>query len=81
MSRLQTSEATRLFFVTDSFESNAEVFETLGEADHHFRTSLREERGARVYVAMVNNAYREPDGRWNYDDYSDTFTFLSEVTA
>jgi hypothetical protein len=81
MSRLQLDSATRVFFVTDSFESNQEIFETLGEADHHFKTRLREEAGARLYVAMVNHAYREADGRWNYDDYSDTFRFLSEVTA
>jgi len=81
MSRQLSDTQTRIFFVTDSFESNEEIFETLEEAEAYFNKNLRNEHGARIFVALVRNAYREDSGRWNYDDYSDTFTFLSEVTT
>lgn len=68
---------TRVFFVLDSLEENEEIYETLEEASRAYTALQFEEKGnggARLYVAMVRNAYREADGQWNYNDLADTFT-------
>lgn len=70
---------TRVFFVVDSIEDNEEIFETLEQAEAYMISALDYEDKPRVYVAYVRNAFREKDGSWNYDDLSDTFTFIQNV--
>lgn len=73
-------DATRLFFVTDSHEDNEEIFETLEDAEMHIKNEMDEGSGRRLRICLVNNAYREADGSWNYDDLSNTFETVKELT-
>lgn len=63
------AEHTRVFFVNVT-PSTEEIFETLEEC----RTHTKDNQGT-VRIALVRNAYRD-GGDWNYDDRSDTFTYL-----
>lgn len=87
---------TRLFFVVDSYEKNEEIFETREQAEKYLN-ELRKDNiqpddrdhamseGARLYIALVKNAYREPDGpakdQWNYEDFSDTFQIIKTLAV
>lgn len=74
-------DETRLFFTVDSTEDNAEIFETLEEANHHFVT-LPTRAKPRIYIAIVRNSYREDMSnvqRWNYEDRSDTFDIIKII--
>jgi hypothetical protein len=73
------SDGTRLFFVADSFESNEEIFETLEEAEFYVKEELDEGSGRRLRICLVNNAYQQEDGKWNYDDQSNTFETVKEL--
>lgn len=78
-------EDARLFFVVDSYESNEEIFETLIMAKQYFENVVKDEDGARVYVGLVRNSYKEFDKKgnmigWNYDDQADTFTLIQDCT-
>ena len=65
---------TRVFFVVDSQEDNEEIFETFGEAEQQYN-KLGDK--PRLYVALVKNAYKEPEsGIWNYEDMADTFEII-----
>jgi hypothetical protein len=63
---------TRVFFVVDSSEHNEEIFETLEEASEFFRV-IKDSPNASIYIAIVQNAFKEDTGAWNYDDRVDTF--------
>lgn len=76
--RLSEVKEVRLFFVTDSTEDNEEIFETLQEAEEYLkRTKLG--KNPRIRICMVRNAYKEDNGGWNYDDYSDTFETVKVI--
>jgi len=62
---------TRIFFVVTHEENNEEIFETLEGANH-----FAEITGGDVGIAQVRNAFKEEDGQWNYEDYSNTFEFI-----
>lgn len=65
---------TRLFYVTDSVESNEEIFETYEEAMSHFWRLVNDgQELPRLRVCEVVRAFKE-NGVWNYDDQADTFT-------
>jgi hypothetical protein len=68
---------TRVFFVTDSVESEPELFQTYGEAVNYAELLKNDNHElVRVCVRLINNAYQENDGgliSWNYEDLSDTF--------
>jgi len=68
-------DLTRIFYVVDSIEDNEELFETREGAEAHFDL-LKKEDKPRLYIAMVRNAFREEDGQWNYDDFSNTFQIV-----
>jgi RNA polymerase subunit RPABC4/transcription elongation factor Spt4 len=71
------AKKTRVFFVISSEESNEEIFETLEEAEAYRISVIGTERGSMLRVALVRNAYFEEDiQKWNYEDLSDTFTFI-----
>lgn len=71
----------RLFFVVwgkdinndESGEINREIFETLEEADEYITENKLDTFHTHIAVSIVKNAYREDDGKWNYEDLSDTF--------
>jgi hypothetical protein len=69
---------TRVFFVTDGKTTNEEIFETLEEAQQYMLDAIDSEDSPRVYIAMVKNAYKE-DGKWNYEDFSDTFRIVKVI--
>lgn len=69
---------TRPFFVVDSFDDNEEIFTTYGEAKAWYDQLT--DPGRRITLQLVNNYYLEGAG-YNYDDLSDTFTFISEIKA
>lgn len=76
---------TRLFYVTDSVESNEEIFETYQEArDYMLKLEADNQELVRLRICEVNNAYRETTkdsktgASWNYDDRSDTFLTVKE---
>ena len=72
-------DEVRLFFVTDSADDNEELFETLEDAREHVEaTKFREE--PRLRICVVRNSYKEDNGEWNYEDHSDTFTTIKEIT-
>lgn len=73
------SDGTRLFFVTDSHEDNEELFETLEDAEMYIQNEMDEGTGRRLRICLVNNAYQEEDGRWNYEDFSNTFETVKEL--
>lgn len=73
-------DGTRLFFVVDSLESNEEIFETLEEAEMYVKNELDEGSGRRLRICLVNNAYKEENGSWNYEDFSNTFETVKELT-
>jgi hypothetical protein len=65
-------EETRLFFAVDSEENNPEIFETLESAK-----LWQKVEGGKIWIAIVKNAYKEEGlNAWNYEDFSDTFTFV-----
>lgn len=75
--------ATRLFYVTDSVESNEEIFETYQEAIAYFCSLIDDNQElVRLRICEVNNAYQYSDGEgrilWNYEDRADTFTTIKE---
>lgn len=72
------TDGTRLFFVTDSHEDNEEIFETLEDAEFYIKEEMDAGTGRRLRVCFVNNAYQE-DGRWNYEDKSNTFETIKEL--
>lgn len=72
-------DGTRLFFVTDSHEDNEEIFETLEEAEFYIKNEMDPGTGRRLRICLVNNAYRQEDGSWNYDDLSNTFETVKEL--
>lgn len=85
---MNNQNKTRLFFVVDQwsedFESygNCEIFETLEEAEkwaeeNNNSTNIH----PRIRVAMTKNAYREDNGEWNYEDFSDTFEFIRTIES
>jgi hypothetical protein len=78
------TDDTRLFFVVEGVDTNEEIFETLETATSYFHEVVKEDK-ARVYVGLVRNAYEETDrsGKkigWNYEDFSNTFTIIKDVT-
>ena len=74
------TEQTRVFFVVSSDESNDEIFETLEEAKDYRLNVIGTEKGSLLRVALVKNAYFEPDiKKWNYEDKSYTFNFLTNL--
>lgn len=72
-------DATRVFFVVDSVDDNEELFETLEAAQAYKLSDTSDPSTARVRVAIVNNAFREDNGSWNYDDRADTFQFIFNI--
>jgi hypothetical protein len=66
-------EATRVFFVVDSPQDNEEIYETLEEAEAY------QSKDKRIRIAIVQNAYKEANGSWNYEDLSNTFDFVKEI--
>jgi hypothetical protein len=68
---------SRVFFVTDSLEAEAELFETYREAMNYADLLKKDNHEQiRVCIRLINNAYKEHDGGrifWNYEDLSDTF--------
>lgn len=69
---------TRVFFVVDSKDDNEEIYTSLEEANLAF-DKLKGREGKRLYIAYVRNSYFTIDGRngkWNYDDHSDTFNII-----
>ena len=71
---------TRLFFVVDSEEANEEIFTTLEEAKSYRIKTIGTDKGSRLFVALVRNAYYEKDiKKWNYEDRSDTFTKIKNL--
>lgn len=64
----------RVFFVVDSVEDNEEIFETFAEAEKMYRM-IDEVYKPRLYVALVEHAYKEND-MWTYSDQSDTFDLV-----
>ena len=75
--------ATRLFYVTDSVESNEEIFETYQEAIAYFWKLVDDDQEMpRLRICEVNNAYqygKDIDSMmWNYEDRADTFTTVKE---
>ena len=71
--RVRERPDTRVFFVTDSLEDNEELHETLEQARAHLLSAMNSNTNRRIRVCLVRHAYKENE-RWNYDDYSDTFT-------
>lgn len=77
---------TRVFFVVDSIEENEELFETLEDAQN-YAVQMPQADKARVYIALVRNAYKDEDPstddglskEWNYDDRSDTFKIIKII--
>lgn len=70
------TKKTRVFFIVDcSGDTNREIFETLEEARAWTETLRRcgNKEDMDIRIGMVNNAYTEDDGGWNYEDLSDTF--------
>lgn len=76
-------DLTRVFYVVDSTEDNEEIFETLEGAQAHMLSAMSEPQTARLYVAKVRNAYRDPtnDDQWAYEDLSDTFEIVQTLEA
>lgn len=72
-------EATRVFFVTDSIEANEELHETLEDAVDYAKNEMDAGSGRRIRVCIVRNAFREADGGWNYDDYTNTFETIKTI--
>jgi len=74
------NDDTRLFFVVDSVSSNEEIYTTLENAETAYNQELQEDKTARLYIAMVRNAYNQSNGLemedWNYSDHSDTFEII-----
>jgi hypothetical protein len=71
---------TRLFFVTDSLESNEEIFDNLEDAEAYKISVLGTEPRARIRVAMVRNYFFEKEsGGYNYVDCSNTFNFIKTL--
>jgi hypothetical protein len=66
-------ETKRVFFVVWGNNIERELFETLEEADDYIRDNKLDIFHTHIAVAIVKHAYKEEDGKWNYDDYSDTF--------
>ena len=54
--------------------STFEVFATLREAKIFCNKILGDENYYPLYIfkALFNHVYKQEDGSWNYDDYSDT---------
>lgn len=70
---------TRLFFVVEGKETNAEIFETLNEAKEWKEKIRKTDTGITIRIAKVKNAFREKidsGWAWNYEDFSDTFDFI-----
>jgi hypothetical protein len=75
-------EETRLFFVIEGKETNAEIFETLEQAREYRKELKKTDTGIMIKVAIVRNAFRERIGKswvWNYEDFSDTFDFIKTL--
>jgi len=72
---------TRVFYVTDSVESNEEIFESYQEAvKYYWRLVDDRQELVRLRICEVNNAYFDKQlNTWNYDDLSDTFTTIKEL--
>ena len=81
LSLFYKDEQTRVFFVVDQYEEdlesygNCEIFETLEEAIEWTKPANK----PRIRIAIVKHAYREDDGGWNYEDFSDTFDFIKNI--
>lgn len=79
------TEASRLFFVVDSEEHNAELFDTYGEALKYYETLQEPEESGRntkprIRITVVNNAhYNEEVGQWEYQSLSDTFQEVGTI--
>ena len=83
-------KVTRVFFCVDSKENEPEIYETLEEAKEYLNSEYMKERKLkRIYIALVKNAYieqeyseitTEEDHIWNYDDFSDTFQIIKQLT-
>ena len=71
---------TRLFYVTDSVESNEEIFETYQQAREYMkRLEDDNQELVRLRICEVNNAYYDKQLKsYNYDDRADTFTTIKE---
>lgn len=75
------NDRTRLFFVVDADNVNDELFETYEDSEL-YAEALRQQKepGVRVRICIVRNSYREVNG-WNYDDLSNTFETVSDITG
>jgi len=71
---------TRVFFVVSSEESNEELFETKEQAEAYRISVIGTEKGSSLRVALVRNAFYDEELKaWNYEDRSDTFTFIKTL--
>ena len=66
-----------IFIPDDRQYGNCDIFETKEAALKHALT-FSSGNEYRIRPAIVRNAYWDGDG-WNYEDYSDTFTFLQVI--
>jgi hypothetical protein len=70
---------TRVFFVIDSLKDNEEIFETQEEALKYSAKHFSITNEPRLYIAIVENAYKEKNGKWNYDDCYGTFDIIKHL--
>lgn len=50
---------TRVFFVVEGLDKNPVLLETLEQAKTYLGP---------IYICTVKTAYKEDDGRWNYEE-------------
>lgn len=72
------NDESRLFFVTTSSQDNEELFETLEDAEKYIERTEFEDT-PEIWICIVRHAFKEDNGGWNYDDVSDTFTYIKQM--
>lgn len=73
---IRESDDLRVFFVVSSDESEKEIFHSFREAEMHL-AHISDEPNAIITIDLVRHAFKDEDGKWNYDDYADTFKTIS----
>ena len=70
---------SKLFFVVDDEDTNEEIFEYYEQAVDYCNSLSG--KNIRIRISIVRNYFKDKeDDWWNYEDLSDTFEFIKEIS-